>query len=800
MEKLQEFIKDYFSLLNLRKMSEPVKKRYDKMVGNNDFPNKTVKAWAGYRDDTSGEWKKLPNFSGLSDKDLNVLYLDLLKTFNNMNAHKTNLDDETKKFITAYFGAGKTFDVPDISNATKQKINGLIQTVLQDSNIRSAAELGFYDDENLEAILNGQKKHEDESARQLIFGIIQRLQKNLDPSELPFSQDELLAIQKSIKPFGLSDVTKDNRDALKTNAPDIFAKLFKTKKTFEAFKKYEPDEKIISESIDSALYNTDYTGKINAENYIAPKYEDDQKNLHQKINEALENTYSDVLKKYLTLHRANLTMTKCAPAIIKQLDKAKIKPTDGLKALIDEKEGKKDAIIQALKGKEPFKAAEYFEWMTNKLVNYKKNGLDKAIEGALYNRRQMERIIEQIIFDAVKEDKIEQAKTAMEILSVMQYGMFTSRRMDAINQTDITLFSDKDLSWNKNDGIRFVTKATDRTIKAGIQLAGYATTAIANKVFRRPSRVLNKSSLEDKVKEEQQNILDEKADFLSDKNKQDRADNKILKDNRKELKSAVSYFRDKGIKNLKQAEKILTVKKTEEEEKLASLETAEQNFAPWEQYKSDYERLMQISVERVNLSREIGNLRAELKALPNPAPNQQAEFEAATKKQKLTQLNTALNELENESNALKARYPGTQVDKETGKAVIVPFYNIKHKNITYADAKKNRDKAEQEYTALKNDDDILEQNINNYKNAKFVIKETKEQKADRKKEADEWDEKHKNGYAELWAHWDFLQSGNTKSLFHLSTKKLQKKMDAGEMQNKYNKFYANWLKSHSYAA
>ena len=47
---------------------------------------------------------------------------------------------------------------------------------------------------------------------------------------------------------------------------------------------------------------------------------------------------------------------------------------------------------------------------------------------------------------------------------------------------------------------------------------------------------------------------------------------------------------------------------------------------------------------------------------------------------------------------------------------------------------------------------------------------------------------------------EFLQSGKTKSLFHISTKKLQKKMDQGEMKNRYNDFYAQWLKSHPYAA
>ena len=67
------------------------------------------------------------------------------------------------------------------------------------------------------------------------------------------------------------------------------------------------------------------------------------------------------------------------------------------------------------------------------------------------------------------------------------------------------------------------------------------------------------------------------------------------------------------------------------------------------------------------------------------------------------------------------------------------------------------------------------------------------QKNELQRAADEWDDKHKNEYLELMGYWDFLQSGNTKSLFHWSTKKLQAKMDAGIMQQRlasWNRQYA----------
>ena len=593
-------------------------------------------------------------------------------------------------------------------------------------------------------------------------------------------------IQKALKPFGIDDVTNANRNALKASCAKIFSTLFEKKKTFEAFKTYEPSEKIISEQIDNALSDTDYTGKINADNYIAPTYKDDL-NWRQKLDKKLEDTYSDVLKKYLTLHRANLTITKNAPAIIKQFDKAKIKPTDGIKTILE----KSGDITNALKGKEPFAAADHFKWMIEKLTSYEKNGMGKAIEGALRNRRQLEHIIEQMIFDAVDEGKIDQAKTAMEVLSIMQYGMFTSRTMDAINNTDLTILSDDKLSWNKNEGIKFVTSAMDKTLKAGIQLAGYTATAITNKVFRRPSLVLEKSNLKNKLINEKNRLDTEKTSFDTNKVNQDAIDNAEIQRNNNRI-TASGIIDDTDLTNKKNQ---LVNDRNTENAKKASFESAEQNFAQWEQYKSDYEQLRQLSINRVNLGREIGQLKIDLQNMPNPAPNQKAEFEAQAKKQELNTKQQSLNNLEQDYENIKNRYPFKTTNRTTGATVIHP-YNRR----AYNAAETNMNNAKNAYEQQKNDNNNLQHNINEYEDAKDIIKETQKQIDDRQNKADKWDEEHKNVYTELWSHWEFLQSGKTKSLFHISTKKLQKKMDGGEMKNRYNEFYAQWLKSHPYAA
>ena len=782
MENLQKFIKDYFSLLNLQKMPEAVKSHYDKLVENNDFPNKTVKGWSKFM--TNGNWNKVPNFSTLSNEELTLLYIDLLRTFGAMASHMSKLDDDTKNLVQTYYGAGKLFNVPPIQPAVKQQINGLIQVLLNDPNIASIASLEWGEDEILKEVSSGRKKPESEEVKKLIFKIVKNLQQaSTDPNYAqylgPLASFNLGDIQKAIKPFGIDDVTDQNRASLATSGAKIFSTLFEKKKTFEAFKNYEPGEKIVSEQIDKAISDTDYTGKINAENQVAPTYKDDL-NWKQKLDEKLEDTYSDVLKKYLTLHRANLNISKTAPAIVKQFDKAKIKPTDGIAAIL------KNAgdITNGLKGQEPFAAADHFKWMIEKLSSYQKNGMGKALEGALRNRRQMEHIIEQLIFDAVDEGKIDQAKTAMEVLSIMQYGMFTSRTMDAINKTDMTIFSDGKLSWNKNEGIQFVTKAMDKTLKTSIQLAGYTATAVANKVFRRPSRVLENSKLKDKLIAEKNRLGAEKAQFDTDKKNQDIADDK-------EIANQNTRIQNTGITDLNATKNQLNTNRTKEKSLKSAFDTAKNAFAPFEQTKTDYDNWQQLDTQRNGIKNEIDQLKNELQAMPNPAPDQNAAFEAETKKEDLKQKQQDLDNIENQIKEIQDRYPGTTVAAK---------FQADQNSGNYNTAKANFDNAKNTYETQKTTNDGLEQKINDYEDAQGIIKETQKQKDARQKKADTWDKEHKNGYTELWAHWEFLQSGKTKSLLHISTKKLQEKMDNGGMKKKYDKFYAKWLESHSYAA
>ena len=753
MDNLQKFIKDYFRLLNLRDMPEAVFGRYEKYIKDNDFPNKDVKSWKDFIDPTTNTWQDLPDFSALSDDDLNLLYLDFLRTFSTISSHVSEMDDDTKNLISTYYGSGKLFDVPPISNTMKQQINDLINVILTNSSVASFADIQWGEDEILNEIVHGLKKPESDDARRLIFKIVDNLQKALNNQQYQqtlspvLSTFDLAAIHQAIKPFGLADITPQNRTDLKSKAGKIFETLFKKNKTRDAFKKYEPGEKFVSEQIEAALSNTDYTGKINEKNYVPADYKDDL-NFRQTVEKKLNDTYNDVLKKYLNLHRANLFIKPQAKAIFDALDKEKLKPTDGIAKILE----KAGDVAKSLKGKQPFDAADHFKWMTEKLSDYKDHGMGKAIEGALRNGHQMKHIIEQLILDAVKEGKVKEAKTTMEVLSVMQYGLFTSRTMDAINKTDMTIFSDGKLSWNKNEGIKMVTSAFDKTIKFGIQGIGYAATAATNKIRRMGRTFDHSGKINEKSELRKTELAQQKTDFDSEKIRKDAAFDAEIRTN-EATRTAT------GITDLNASKNNLANGEALEARRKQILDGRKANFDALEEIENDYNYWQNLETEKARIQNETQLLMNDLAAMPDPAANQLEILIAETKRREINKRRQQIQKIDNSINTVNAQYiaAGLTLDAEHNRIhTITPPAT----QSPYDLARMKRDNAQTAYDAQHDANEDLRNKINEYETATENIDTAQRQKQELQKAADEWDDKNKNDYLALMAHWDFLQSGN----------------------------------------
>ena len=118
----------------------------------------------------------------------------------------------------------------------------------------------------------------------------------------------------------------------------------------------------------------------------------------------------------------------------------------------------------------------------NKTLGELKNTMPKAFAGALKTGRQMKAIVSELVIKAVRENKMDEAKTAMEVLSVVKYGYTTSKIMDALGNEKLSIFSDGGLSWNKNQAVQFVTNAMDKSIKAAFMGVGYLITMGGNAI------------------------------------------------------------------------------------------------------------------------------------------------------------------------------------------------------------------------------------------------------------------------------------------------------------------------------
>ena len=790
---MENFLFNYFALLNMQKMPDGALTRFNEFIKKNDFPNDNVKKWENdfFVADPANPGKKkvkedLPDINTIDNFEIDQLYRAFHDVFSSMARNRDNFQgkDNITKFIDQYFGPGKLFEPKQLDSGTKDEITKIVDLLLTNSELRTAARMSNDQYRTLQAIKRDPKEIDNQKAQDAIQDMVRNIQSELYYGNNTGNLQKLLTdnhIDIEKIDSGLKKEINVKRDDFKNNFADLFKTLYSKGAIYEAFKANDQSQ-TISRQIDNALSYTDYTGKKNEANYIAPKYEDDP-NWYQKLEKGMKDTYSDVLKKYLTLHRANLFIKPEAKAIFEAFDAKGVKPTDGLKAVLE----KSGDIANSLKGKQPFNAAGHLKWMTEKLTEYDKNGMGKAIETALYNGHQMNHIIEQLVIDAVKNGKVKEAKTAMEVLSVMQYGLLTSKTMDNINNTDMTLFSDGKLSWNKNEGVKFVTGALDKTIKFGIQGVGYGITMAANGINRSRAKFNHGGKLNDVVNQQNTKFANERANFTASKPARDAADNKEIADN-------TAIRNGLGIADLAASKAKLAADRATENAQRQDFDNKNEIFAEYTKVDTDYASLEDLKNKHKGIEAEIAKTEALLSSMPGTPSNQ---LEA-------TKAEEARAKLKEQQEALKANEAETEKREKTyeSRGGLMAVYAKNHSaqggpgTDPFTVAKNNRDAAETLYNATKDANDKLSSDIDTYELADSKIAAAQKRLNDRDAADKNWDADHKNEYEELMAYWDFLQSGNTKSLFHWSTKNLQDKMDKGLMQKRM----IEWKKANSYSA
>lgn len=431
----------------------------------------------------------------LDDSEWEKMYNAFNDAFQSMYAKRKSLEypepnEKALKFLDRFFGdtaAVPLFSYTTASHEAENTIKDLYNLLTGPHGERlkqwfnSSDNRGqYFNDEfswdDLIRGLNDKKYNKDPKFRQRMIDIAGALDNDMQRSDSVVRKIVGLAARLDFSTiasgFENKTVSPDKISLLKANYRELLTTLHKTPKVFEVFQ--PNDSSKISKSLNDARKFLDYNNP-ESKSYVPPKLKDDL-TLPQRISKWWDDTYENYFEKYTRARGDHIFMSPYAKEICKAIDKEKIKPTDGLAKILESK----DAIKKRLSDSK--NAPNHFEWFANTL-NDLKDKMPKAFANALKDGTRMRAIVSQMILRAVRENKIDEAKTALETLAVIRYGYTTSKIMDTFRKSDLTIFSDKDLSINKNNpAMQFINNAMDRTIKFAFNAVGYGITAMGNAV------------------------------------------------------------------------------------------------------------------------------------------------------------------------------------------------------------------------------------------------------------------------------------------------------------------------------
>ena len=431
----------------------------------------------------------------LDDSEWEKMYNAFNDAFQSMYAKRKSLEypepnEKALKFLDRFFGdtaAVPLFSYTTASHEAENTIKDLYNLLTGPHGERlkqwfnSSDNRGqYFNDEfswdDLIRGLNDKKYNKDPKFRQRMIDIAGALDNDMQRSDSVVRKIVGLTARLDFgtiaSGFENKTVSPDKISLLKANYRELLTTLHKTPKVFEVFQ--PNDSSKISKSLNDARKFLDYNNP-ESKSYVPPKLKDDL-TLPQRISKWWDDTYENYFEKYTRARGDHIFMSPYAKEICKAIDKEKIKPTDGLAKILESK----DAIKKRLSDSK--NAPNHFEWFANTL-NDLKDKMPKAFASALKDGTRMRAIVSQMILRAVRENKIDEAKTALETLAVIRYGYTTSKIMDTFRKSDLTIFSDKDLSINKdNPAMQFINNAMDRTIKFAFNAVGYGITAMGNAV------------------------------------------------------------------------------------------------------------------------------------------------------------------------------------------------------------------------------------------------------------------------------------------------------------------------------
>lgn len=476
MAEFEKFIRDLAFQLNLSRMDDAQRARLEDYKKKNNA-TKDQNSWnpdAPLPDPTSTEY-------GIgSDADWQTLYesfQNILYSLNSERKGATKYHADVEKFLDKFYGVGKCiapFEVSsDITNiltpAKATDFANYLNTIrahLEANDIPAAST-----DKLINKLNDGSFK-KDKKALDILRAVCARIiyDSATLPKTLPLTPDEINILYE--KNGQGRPATADELNNFRKNYAELVKTLITNPEVFKAFSDKD-DSKLISYSIDQALNQSNYTNPDN-KNFLPPLYKD-RKRFFDRAKEKINKWGKDYFGRWRSRHERHIYSTN-ASYIVSGIIDNKIRPIDGLGKILENADKIKSKL--APKAKTEF---DYFVKVLNKLSK------TKAFAEATKDGDQMRYLVQEIIKDAVHNDKVEEAKTVLETLAMVRYGAMTSSVRDKLKEAtkDFTLFGDENLSFNKkNEGLKFVLKGFDKVIKTAGILAFETTNLIKNKLIR----------------------------------------------------------------------------------------------------------------------------------------------------------------------------------------------------------------------------------------------------------------------------------------------------------------------------
>ena len=475
MAEFEKFIHDLAFQLNLSRMDDAQRARLEDYKKKNTA-TKDQNTWdpkaalpdptaSEYDINTPDDWQKLyENFQ-------NVLY-----ALNSERKGATRYHEDVEKFLDKFYGVGKCIAPFEVSSDITSILTPARATAFATylNTIRAHLEANDIPSTSTDKLikkLNDGSFKTDKKALDILRAVCARI--IYDSTALPPPPITLADITTLYEKSGQGrPATTVEISNFQANYTELVKGIITKSEVFNAFSNKD-DARLISYSIDQALRQSNYTSP-DSKNFLPPLYKD-RKRFFDRAKKKINDWKKDYFGRWRSRHERHIYSTN-ASYIVSEIIDNKIRPIDGLGKILENADKIKSKL--APKAKTEF---DYFVKVLNKLSK------TKAFAEATKDGDQMRYLVQEIIKDAVHNDKVEEAKTVLETLAMVRYGAMTSSVRDKLKEAtkDFTLFGDENLSFNKkNEGLKFVLKGFDKVIKTAGILAFETANLIKNKLIR----------------------------------------------------------------------------------------------------------------------------------------------------------------------------------------------------------------------------------------------------------------------------------------------------------------------------